>query len=113
MSRPNFARNPINNLSSIGHGGNEAFKQSSEQPTISQSLQTVIDSSNHSRTLPLISLLSQILSASQASPFTGLESTGFLKFIVGDGLGVMKSLGKVQSLFASIPGMNKGAGRGR
>jgi len=108
----NFAKSHVNNTASIGHGGN-IFPKPQAEPTITQSLSDLIDSSNHSHSVPLISTLSQIFSASQASPFTGLESTGFLKLIAGEGLGILSSAGKMRSIFGSLPGMNKGSGRGR
>jgi hypothetical protein len=115
MAAGKFLTDPFlnKNSSSIGHQGNSGMRSSGAEATISQSLEELFSNSNHINSIPLLSLLTQIFKTSQASPFTGLESTGLLKFITGDALGALKSLSTIQSVLSSIPGIKSFGGNSR
>ena len=88
------------NSRSIGHLGNGHGK---EGHNVSQSLDELFRNSNTVLSIPFLDTLSEIFETSRASPFTGLETTGFLKFITGDGFGLFKSLSSVTSIVGSLP----------
>jgi hypothetical protein len=112
---PKYLTDPFlnKNTQNIGHQGGH---RPQNEATISQTLEQLFSNSNHTNAIPILSILAQIFRTAQVSPFTGLESTGLLKFLAGDSLGLFQSLKTIQSIFASIPGMkskNQGSGQSR
>jgi hypothetical protein len=95
---------------SHGHQGNQKERGGA---TLSQTLDELFRSSNTILSIPLLSTLSKIFETSQASPFTGLETTAILKFVTGKGLGLFESASSVRSIIGSIPIIKDIVGKGR
>jgi len=95
---------------SVGHLGNGHGK---EGRNLNQSLNELFDKSNTVLSIPFLDTLSEIFETSRASPFTGLETTGLLKFITGDAFGLFKSVSSVTSILGSLPIIKGIGGRGR
>jgi hypothetical protein len=106
-----FDESPINNTASMGHGGN-LFPEPEATPEVGQSLSELMNGSNHSNTMPLVSILTQIFNASQSPPFTGLESTGILNFMKMERGSLFGSFGNMRS-FLALPGFGAKSGRGK
>ena len=98
------------NSQSVGHLGNSHGK---EGHNLKQSLDELFRDSNTVLSIPFLDTLSEIFETSRASPFTGLETTGLLKFITGDSFGLFKSISSVNSILASSPIIKSITGRSR